>query len=122
MTSDALIAAAVAALKEARYDISLGELDPKALDDIRTANSKVLHLELFVLTTALVAAKLPRYAAALEMHATVAEKTAGSAEVAAVPQMRSAVAGLKAAIKAVGEIKTEATDMAKKLDRFSDAP
>ena len=78
---------------------------------------KLVHLDLFVLTLSLAAAKLPRYAAALEMHAALAERP-GAADADDVPILKLAAAALREELRVLQMVKTEAADMAKKLDAF----
>ena len=89
------------------------------LRQVRDANRKLVYLELFVLTLCQAAAKLPRYATALDMHASLAARPEAD-DAADVPTMRLAAAALREVNKAMEMVKSEATDMAKKLGRFSE--
>ena len=119
MNAEVLLNESIAALGEAGYAQSLGTLSERELEEMSDSNRKLVCLELFVQVLGLASAKLPRYVAALEMHANLADRP-GAADAAEVPTMRLGVAGLVEALKVIKMVKTEATDMAKKLDKFSE--
>ena len=117
-SAEALLLDAYGALKEAGYEETLGKLTPSELLELASSNRKLIRLELFVMCISASAAKLPRYVAALEMHANLADRP-GAADADAVAELRLASGALREALRVLGMVKTEATDMAKKLDSFS---
>ena len=58
------------------------------------------------------------HVAALEVHASLAERP-GAADAADLPALRLAAAALREELRVFGMVKTEASDMAKRLDAFS---
>ena len=118
MSPEALLSAAALALADANYEATLGSLSALGVEELRASNRKLVFLELFIVTLGLASAKLPRYAAALEMHATLASQP-GSTDGGDVPMIRLGHAALKQTLRMLEMVKTEATDMARKLDSFS---
>ena len=76
----------------------------------------MVRLELFMMVMALSSAKLPRYLSALELHATLAQRTDPGGEDVAL--LGLAAAELRRQLEVLSMVKTEATDMAKKLDSW----
>lgn len=130
---------------------SVGKLSGSELEHVRASNRKLIRLELFMMVIGLAVARLPRFVAALEMHANLAESTAPSQAMGAqdsstapdqvtedsssaasastredaatarrqdVQTLRLAAVAMREQLRAMEMVKTEATDMAKKLERF----
>ena len=93
------------------------------MSELAESNRKLISLDLFVLVLSLTSARLPRYVAALEMHASLAgtpSATTLGVDAAEASTMMDGVKSLKRALRWIQMVKTEAIDMAKKLDRFSE--
>ena len=81
---------------------------------MRASNIKLVRLELFILTLSMASARLPRYVQALELHATLAERSSLPEDEVAL--LRLAAEALGAQLGVLTSVKSEAKDLAKKLD------
>jgi len=101
------------ALDQADVDGRLRKCAPQLVHAIRTSNSDLQFLELFLSAACLSSAKLPRYLSALQLHASLVEKL--HVDDVEISDVQLAIDALQAQLDLFGVVKSDARDMAAQL-------